>query len=125
MTSSWGTSGGGARSPLDVHAEEAGPVIVKEGAGRGPRRNALVCSARCSGMWLFPSHLRTTLPLFRLHHCIVVRAPGRDFVKSATSSLVSIPANRWLMNADPLSEWKASRSEWNAPTSAPSTGTMK
>ena len=47
--------------PLDSMANRQARWWLRKGE-RKSRRKALACGARRSGMWLCPSHLRTTLP---------------------------------------------------------------
>ena len=45
---------------------------------RKSRRKALACGARRSGMWLCPSHLRTTLPFLDSTSALSFERRGRD-----------------------------------------------
>ena len=82
----------------DLGGEEAGPV--EEGESES-RRKALTSGARWRGMWAWPSHLPTTLPVLGFStRALSWDRRGPDLVNSRTWSLVSCLATRWLMYSE-------------------------
>ena len=96
--------------------EEGGERVAQKGVDPGARR---------SGIWVRPSHLRTTFPFLDSTSALSLERRGLDLVNWPTWSLLSRRATRWLMYSDPLSAWKPKTRKGNAVTRASSTGTRK